>query len=366
MSSRLNDGAEAGAARQVALIGAAYGLGSALAYTLTNVLLREVASRGDLGWISWVTALKALPSAIAAWGLIAWRWQKGQPGLTGMKTFLILCLTGLVMQLGGNIAFQNALSVGGLALTVPLCFSTLILAGALGGWYFLGETIPRRTAVAMLLLMAAVFLLQAGVEEAAESMQPDHSTWMVVKAVLNACLSGVSFGIGGVAIRHSVSGQGTIAATVGPIAGAGVIIPTAIAVQQLGLGDLAAIPATQHAAMLAAGVFNALGFFAVAAAMARLPIVRVNLINASQAALCALIGIAWFSEPATIWVGVGTALTVVSLAILGTQDRHDVQETALIAEAEQAPAMIAAEMDAAEARAAVAEPVDPVMESARK
>jgi drug/metabolite transporter (DMT)-like permease len=362
LSSRLNEeeAAGAGTARRLALIGAAYGMGSALAYTITNVLLREVASRGDLGWVSWVTSLKALPSAIAAWGLIAWRWSQGQSALTGPRTFLILCLAGLVMQLGGNIAFQNAMSVGGLALTVPLCFSTLILAGAIGGWYFLNETIPRRTMIAMVLLIAAVFLLQAGVEDAAESMQPDHSTWMVIKAVLNACLSGVSFGIGGVAIRHSVTGTGTIASTVGPIAATGVIVPTAIAVQQLGMGGLEAIPMSQHAAMLGAGVFNAVGFFAVAAAMARLPIVRVNLINASQAALCALIGVAWFHEPATIWVGVGTALTVVSLAILGTQDRHDVQETALIPEAEQAPAILAGAAEAAAARedvtAAVMEP----------
>jgi drug/metabolite transporter (DMT)-like permease len=239
-----------------------------------------------------------------------------------------------MMQIGGNVAFQYALSIGGLALTVPLCFSTLILAGAFGGRMILGETIPRRTLAAMMLLIVAVFILQQGADEAAETLRPDRSAWTVFASVVAACISGASFGAGGVAIRHSVAGRGTIAATIAPISTAGVIACTVIAVQQLGIDGLLRISVRDQASMLFAGMFNAIGFFAVAAAMARIPLVRVNLINASQAALCALAGIAWFGEPATIWVGLGTGLTVLSLAILGTGDRGAISEPPVVLDAE--------------------------------
>jgi drug/metabolite transporter (DMT)-like permease len=138
-----------------------------------------------------------------------------------------------------------------------------------------------------------------------------------------------------VAIRHSVSGKLSIAATIAPLASSGVIFPALIALQQFGIKGLAAIPLKTHLTMLGAGTFNAIGFFAVAAAMARLPLTRVNLINASQAALCALAGIAWFHEPATTWVAAGTLLTIISLAILGSQRTTTTPDASLILDADQ-------------------------------
>ncbi|MBX3441472.1 MAG: DMT family transporter [Planctomyces sp.] len=326
--NRLDDEECGDGVRRRAIAGVAFGLSSALAYTLTNVLLREVASRGDLGWTAWVTCLKALPSAIVAWGIILWQAGRGRRMLPDGRSLVALTAAGLLMQLGGNLIFQNALSLGGLALSVPLCFSTLILAGALGGRFLLGEVIPRRTLAAMALLILSVFVLQQGADAASQVMRPDRTGWTVIYAVVGACLSGICFGLGGVAIRHSVAGTGTVVGAIAPIAAAGVVFPVMIAVYRLGWEGLAAISLHDQLSMLGAGTFNAIGFFAVGAAMARLPLTRVNLINSSQAALCALAGIIWFGEPATVWIGLGTILTVASLAILGTQDRADVVVTA--------------------------------------
>ncbi len=322
--------------RRSARIGLAFGIGAALAYTWTNILLRRAAGPTDLGWNCWATCLKAVPSALAAWTLIAMRWSRGQRGLDGWRSFVWLTLNGFFMQFGGNIAFQYSMSYGGLALTVPMCFCTLILSGALGGRLILGESISRRATIAMWLLIVAVIVLSQGAGDAADSMRGEATLADIVRALLFSGLSGLGYGLGGVSIRRAVTGTGTIASTIAPLSTIGVIGPGLIAWNQMGPTGLAAVPWQMNATILTAGTFNAIGFFFVAAAMARLPIVRVNLINASQTAMCALGGIVFYHEPATWWIGVGTALTMVSLGILGTQDHHTpAADTALIMEAEQ-------------------------------
>jgi drug/metabolite transporter, DME family len=322
--------------RQTARIGVLFGIGAALGYTLTNILLRKAAGPTDLGWNCWATCLKAVPSALAAWTLIFMRWSKGQRGLDGWRSFAWLTLNGFVMQFGGNIAFQYAMSYAGLALSVPMCFSTLILSGALGGRVALGEKISRRAIVAMALLIVAVFVLSQGASAAAVSMRGEARTADIVRGIVFSCLSGLGYGFGGVSIRRAVTGTGTIASTIAPLSTIGVYGPGLIAWNQMGASGIAAVPWEANANLLMAGTFNAIGFFLVGAAMSRLPLVRVNLINASQTAMCALGGILFYNEPATWWIGLGTALTILSLGILGTQDAHHPDaDTALIMDAEQ-------------------------------
>jgi drug/metabolite transporter (DMT)-like permease len=322
------------ASRRKAVAGVMFAASSAVAYTLTNILLRDVAGRSDLGWAAWLTFLKAVPSAVAAWGLIYWGWRKGKRSLGGPRAIGYLVLAGLLMQVGGNLLFQYALSLGGLALTVSLCFAGLIIAGAAGGRLLLNEAVPLRTLTAMGLLIAAVFVLQGGAEAATSVMHRDSSRWAAFQAVFWACVSGACFGLGGVAIRYSMTGTGTLAGTVAPIASTGIVVPPLIAVAMLGVDGVAAIDPRVHASTLLAGTFNAIGFFAVSAAMARIPLTRVNLINSSQAALCAIAGVAWFDEPRTGWVIGGTLLTMASFVILGT-GRGRVEEPALVTDADQ-------------------------------
>jgi drug/metabolite transporter, DME family len=316
----------------------AFGIGAAIAYTWTNILLRRAAGPTDLGWNCWATCLKAVPSAIAAWVLLGLRWSNGERALDGWKAFLWLTLNGFFMQFGGNISFQYAMSFGGLALTVPMCFCTLILAGALGGRLLLGERISHRAMIAMWLLMTAVIVLSQGAGEAASSMRANASWSDTLRAVCFSGLSGLCYGFGGISIRRSVTGTGTIASTIAPLSTIGVIGPGLIAWWQMGTAGLGDVGWSMHSTLLAAGAFNAIGFFFVGAAMARLPVVRVNLINASQTAMCALGGILFYGEPATWWIGAGTGLTMLSLAILGTQDPHRPEpEDGLVPEVEQLP-----------------------------
>ncbi len=314
----------------------AFGISAALAYTWTNLLLRRAAGPTDLGWNCWATCLKAVPSALAAWGLIAYRWSQGERGLDGWRSFLWLTFNGFFMQFGGNISFQYAMNFGGVALTVPMCFCTLILSGAIGGRVFLGEAVSRRTIVAMWLLVSAILVLSQGANAAAASMRGAATSEDVLRAILFSGLSGLGYGFGGVSIRKAVTGTGTIASTIAPLSTIGVVGPGLIAWSAMGTDGIRAVPWSMTVNLLAAGTFNAIGFFFVGAAMARLPITRVNLINASQIAMCAVGGVVFYREPATAWIAVGTALTLMSLGILGTQEHHPGEaETPLIMDAEQ-------------------------------
>ena len=339
-------------------MGTFFGIVSALAYTGTNVALRKVARHGDLDWSIWVTAWKAVPAALTAWALIAWRGSRGLPALPPRRLVLPLLAMGLFMQVG-NVMFQLALSLGGLALSVPLIFSTLILSGAWLGRVFLAEPITRRSAVAMGILMVSIALLSVGAEHATRatgrtasaptgddgsrlttSSQAGSLGWTstgrwrisrltesgrpslltIAAGVLTACVAGLAYGTCGVVIRHAVSHRVSLSATLVLLSTTGVVVLGLISLWRMGLETLLATPPSDLAMMLVAGVFNAIAFFAVGASLSHIPVVRVNLLNASQIAMCGAAGVILFAEPITVWLIAGTALTVVGLLIL--EDRR--------------------------------------------
>jgi drug/metabolite transporter, DME family len=307
-------------ARQ-ALEGTALGILAAVAYTTANLGLRNVAAGGDLDWALFVSANKAVPVTLIAWALVAWRASRGLPGLPPRRLWLPLVLTGFVMQFGGNVMFQFALSRGGLALTVPLTFSTILISGAALGRIVLGEAITPRILLAMGTMMVAVAVLSQGADTASRALVVDADWRSTVLAVITACLSGIGYGSGGVMIRRCVTSNLSYSATIVFISSVGLFVMGPLAVVRLGLPAIAAVSSETWLSILAAGVFNAIAFFAVHAAFKRLSVVRVNLLNASQAAMAAIAGVVLFAEPNTWWLQVGTLLTVTGLVLSARREK---------------------------------------------
>ena len=71
--------------------------------------------------------------------------------------------------------------------------------------------------------------------------------------------------------------------------------------------------------MFAAAAFNFTAFVALAFALKSLPVVAVNLINASQVAMAAVAGVMLFAEPATAPLIIGIMLTFAGLMILASR-----------------------------------------------
>lgn len=314
------------------LLGTLFNVVSALGYTAANICLRDAARACDPAWVS---CIKAAPTAVVAWLIISRRAAVGLPALPSAGRLPVLIATALVMQIGGNISFQWALPILGLSLSVPLVFGTLILGGALAGRMYLAEPIVPRTALAMVLLMAAIGVLSWGAEAArplggpqaapalvdgaaalAAIEAPGHDPWTIALASTITCFSGFCYAASSVVIRR-LADVVPLSATIMVMSTTGVVSLGAISLWRIGWAGMAATTPHDWTTMLLAGVFNALAFFSLGIALERMPVTRTNLINASQVALSAVAGIVIFGEKPTVTVAAGIVLTVIGLALLG-------------------------------------------------
>lgn len=300
------------------LLGTIFGVISALAYTGTNLTLRRVAHTQNLDWAIWVSCWKGVPAALVAWLLIAHRTRRGLPALPPRQLVLPLIATGLFMQFVGNVSFQWGLSLGGLALTVPLTFATLIGSGAILGRIVLNEPITLRSLAAIAVLVISIVFLSLGAEGATRSMLAESSWLTIVGAILAASLAGLAYGTCGVVIRRTTTGvhNVSLSGTLVLLSTTGVVGLGLTSWFRLGTDQLLETTPLELANMLAAGSLNAIAFFACGAALMRLSVVRVNMINASQAAMCAAGGVLFFEEALTVWMVLGTLLTMGGLMLM--------------------------------------------------
>jgi drug/metabolite transporter (DMT)-like permease len=308
-----------------ALLGVVYGVVSAVCYTLTNMALRDAADRHDFGWVMWATGMKALPVTVVAWTILSWRTRRGLPALPPRQFVLPLILTGIFMQFVGNVLFQLSLSFGGLALTVALTFSTLIISGAVLGRAWLGERVTPRTLASMVLMILSVCVLSRGAEDASAAVMRERSLWTVLLAVLTGAGSGFGFGLSGVVIRRVLNAQASLSGALVFLCTTGVVLPGTLGVVVLGPTAIAEVPAAMQWTLFAGGVANAIAFYAVAGALRHLAVVRVNLINSLQVGMAGFAGVVFFAEPVTVWLVAGAGLTIGGLVLLGVCDRSGVE-----------------------------------------
>ena len=304
-------------------VGTLLGLCSAVGYTLANAALREVSRPDDLDWSLWVTLCKAAPVALTAWALVLVRTLRGRPALAPRAVWPRLIAAGALAQLGGNLLFQVALGVLGLALTVPVTFTGIILTGAALGRFALGEPVGLRQGASITLLIAATAALGMAAPDAADAVLAQFRAGAaadplaVALAVGTALAAGCSFGLLGVVIRKT-AGEGVgVAGTLAPLSAAGLTSLAAFLWLRTGRAPWLETPPEARLPLAIAGLANVTAFFCIAAALQRIPVVRSNLLNASQAAMAGVVGVLWFAEPPTLWLLTGTALTIVGLGLLG-------------------------------------------------
>jgi drug/metabolite transporter (DMT)-like permease len=75
--------------------------------------------------------------------------------------------------------------------------------------------------------------------------------------------------------------------------------------------------------MVVAGLLNFCAFVSLSIALKSLPVVAVNLLNASQVAMAALAGIIFFSEPVTSSLITGVGLTLLGLLVMVQRKRNN-------------------------------------------
>ena len=248
------------------------------------------------------------------------RLRRGESLFPSKRALFPLFAAALLMQFGGNLAFQVALGHIGLAITVPLVFAFIIVAGAVLGQLYLGDSVSRRTVISILVMTVSIVLLSyAAWLNSGDQSSADKVTAVAWFGVLMAIVSGSSYGINGAVIRGLAQNTLPIESMMLVYSTTGILclgIPGAI---NMGAERLATIAPDEWLMTGVAGVFNAIAFFSITHALKLMNISHVNVINASQNAMCAVAGVLIFSEPSSPAMLAGIALSVVGLLLLDRQ-----------------------------------------------
>lgn len=258
--------------------------------------------------------MKALPTVVLSVALLTVRWSRREAFYPTRRPVPALILAALVMQFGGNLGFQIALIHVGLAITVPLVFAFIICTGAALGRIFLGDGVSVRTVAAMAIMTIAIILLSwAATLNAASDTRTHVVAWF---GVVMAIVSGLSYGVNGVVIRRVSRDLLPIESMLIIYSATGLVSLTAIGYALLGPERIAAINLEEWGMMLAAGICNAFAFFCITNALKLMNISQVNVINASQNAMCAIAAVLIFGEAVSTPLVVGIALSVCGLFVL--------------------------------------------------
>ena len=348
-------------------LGMLLGLTSAVAYSATNLALRQLSdSSADLGWDIWVSAMKAVPTLIVSIVLVLLRQGPGKGSLyPSYKVVMVLLVAALIMQFGGNLCFQIALGNIGLAISVPFVFALIIFSGAFFGKIFVGDTVSTKTMISIVIMAASVVLLSyaASQQQETASVTARHTAARHTAAQIHTdtasnadpvrtnvnqnqqsdstssaqqltssteakplryvsygifvgVISGLSYGINGIVIRSLGQKKLTVQSMTLVYSSVGFVCLSSLGFSQLGFERIRLISLADWSVMLVAGSLNAIAFFALTNALKRLDISRVNVINASQNAMCAMGAFLVFAEPMSALTISGILLSIIGLVIL--------------------------------------------------
>ncbi|MDG1895331.1 MAG: DMT family transporter, partial [Fuerstiella sp.] len=266
-----------------------------------------------------VSAMKAVPTVVVATVLLTRRSRRGELLFPSTEMLPMLFIAALVMQFGGNLGFQVALGHIGLAIAVPLVFAFIICAGALLGRSFLGDHVSARTYLSIAIMTVAIILLSwaATLNTDTETATPTTLvTGSICLGILVAVVSGVSYGINGVVIRSIGRRKLPIESMLIVYSSTGAILLGILGASMLGAERLLDITVSEWQMMLTAGGFNCIAFFSISHALKLANVTQVNLINASQNAICAIGAVLMFAEPLSLPMVAGIALSIVGLCAL--------------------------------------------------
>jgi drug/metabolite transporter (DMT)-like permease len=275
-----------------------------------SVKYASYAMPNNFAWTMWIIFNKSACSLILCWSWVIWSLVNRTMPKMSVPLIILTLVNGVLMQYGGDINYQLALTRVGLATAVPVNFCCLIISGALLSRVCLGESLTFRSMMSQAVLMGAISLigLSRGTQAGAAS---EFSPWV---GIFYACCSGTCYGIGGVLLRY-ISQRQPILLTMALITLPGTPIFGIYGFTHLGVETLTNIPLSFHLALVGSALLNTMGFFLVLRAVRGLPIVLLNSISSSQIMLSALAGVMIFSESMSIYLCVGIGLTILGLLI---------------------------------------------------
>jgi drug/metabolite transporter, DME family len=292
--------------------GTACGVAAAVLYTASNIALRKCTDLDPF----LVSAVKAYPTVIVLGPFLIWMSLNRKNILTNPSAVWRFAVVALIAQFIGNGAFQVALGIIGLAKSVPITLGVMLIGGGLLGRFLLGEPLKVKTLLAIATLLAAVVVLSMAKEDGPATV--NGPLWFGAAC---AAASGAAYALFGTVMRQTMNNGVSAPLAMFTSGFIGSIALSAYTMTRMTLDDLAGISEQEWVMMSTAGAFNLIAFVALSLALKSLPVVAVNLINASQVAMAAVAGVLLFAEPVTSSLIIGLALTILGLVILGYRAR---------------------------------------------
>ncbi|NMC21394.1 MAG: DMT family transporter [Thermogutta sp.] len=298
-------------AASAAILGSILCLSAAFFYAGANVALRMLADPSRATDPMWTICVKETVTVLVVGPLLLFQYLQGRASLPSRRSLSILVAVGLAVQLIGNVGLLWAMGIVGLAIALPIALAVSLISAALLGAVLLGESLTWRVMAGIGLLIAGIVCLRAG---AGGGLEGNHApAWMVIVAMLVACLAGITFGLLTIAIRHVARRDTSVWVVVFVVTGCGTVSLGILSWARFGLAALAATPGEHLLWMGVSGVLNLLGFVTLSKGLQWTPVARANILTASQVALAALAGWILFQEKVNPPVLLGFGLTLAAL-----------------------------------------------------
>ena len=299
---------------------------AAVSYTAANTCLRQLSTTVDPAW---TTCIKESMACLFAGFCILVKLFRGLPAFPRRKEVGILIAVGLAVQLIGNLGLLWSMGKIGLAVAIPTNSGTQLLVCALFGGIILGERVTFRSAMALGLLLIALVLLGFGAEAAGRAMASADSPSLpatIALAVAASCIAGVSYAGLSIAMRRSSNLRIAQSTLLFIVAGVGVAAMWPLSCYRMGVDGLLATSPKAFAWMLSAGVFNLIGFFGFAKGLQLTSVVHASVLNASQVAMSAVVGMIYFQEPRNPWLVLGVMVTLLGILLIDRPPASDTVE----------------------------------------
>lgn len=306
------------------VLGTLFCVVSACAYSLTQAVLRSLSVQCDgilvLFVKETVTVLLVGPWIIQAVFRDRSVFPRG-------KTLWILVGVSLAVQWVANLVTLWALGVIGLAVTVPIMLGTNLTASALFGVMFLKESVTRYTAAVIVLIICAIAILSIGGAQVRGELTGAELSGLgllrVSLAVLGTCLAGVIYGLFAVTVRVTVRETVPPFVLVFFVTGVGTVTFGPACFLWFGLDMMKTVPFADYGMMLLSGLANFVGFVMITKGLQVTPVVRANVIGASQTAFAAVLGFLIFNEPPTPMIITGVLLTGLGMILISRPVRKE-------------------------------------------
>ena len=308
-------------------IGTYYTLCSALCYTVSLSVLRIMTNYPEVS-SDWSIAVKEAVCCLLVLPFIAVRAFRGQYKFPAFGIFLALVLAGFLCEILGARPHLAAYAFLGLALVAPILQAGQLILASIIGATWLKERVTVSKIIALVTLVAAVFLLSQNNGEANKIAGQDMKIGLGL-----LCALCTSFGYcmqvsimrrviridepaeEGKAVTKNNAERVPASYIMLVVTGVGVVACGLIFTCQHGFSAWTEPPAPCWIYVLIAGVFNAIGFYFQIESLRRLYLLKQSLVATAQTGALCLAGIFFFHESFGVMAVVGLILLAAGVFI---------------------------------------------------